>query len=196
MKTRLQMQRDVSAISDGKPVSSGVRDHASMLDRSVIQGFATTIQRKKASFKMKRLQILPLIFSLFFVFTAGTAAAQTPGTAGAAPMTREQAKKERDEFLRMHRYDVLNDNWVLNIGIEAPTSVKSRAEIRADRDEFLRTHRWDATHDSWVPLNNEPRELSKMSREQVRAETIQFARTHRWDDDKSAWVEITPRPKK
>lgn len=142
---------------------------------------------------MKRLHVLPLVFGLFFTFSGGMVNAQT---VGAAPMTREQVKMERDEFLRTHRWDTATDNWVMKPDIEAPTGMKSRAEVKAERDEFMRNHRWDPTSDNWVSLDKAPRDLSKMSREQVRSETAQFVRTHRWDDEKSAWVEITPRPPK
>ncbi|MGA8783933.1 MAG: hypothetical protein WB542_01290 [Polaromonas sp.] len=161
------------------------------------QGITTIAQHKKASFKMKRLQILPLVLGLFFTFSGGMANAQTAGaTAGAAPMTREQVKMERDEFLRTHRWDAATDNWVMKPGIEAPAGMKSRAEVKAERDEFMRNHRWDQASDNWVPMDKTPRDLSKLSREQVRSETAQFVRTHQWDDAKSAWVEITPRPPK
>jgi len=49
MKTNLQIQADFSALGVGKTTASGVKNHASMLDRSMIQGFSTTIQRKRAS---------------------------------------------------------------------------------------------------------------------------------------------------
>jgi hypothetical protein len=194
MKTNLQMQSDVSASGVGQTTASGVKNHAPMLDRAMIQGISTTIQSKKASFIMKRLQVLPVILGLSFALTAGMANAQaTGGAAGAAPVTREQVKMDRDEFMRMHRWDATSDNWVLKSDIEAPAGMKSRAEVKAQRDEFMRNHRWDAVSDNWVPLNKAPRDLGKMSRAQVRAETLQFNRTHQWNDDKSDWVEITPR---
>ncbi|MEO7161214.1 MAG: hypothetical protein ABJA84_03530 [Polaromonas sp.] len=159
------------------------------------QEITTIVQHKKASFKMKRLQVLPLVLGLFFTFSAAMVNAQTAGaTAGATPMTREQVKMERDEFLRTHRWDTETDNWVMKPGIEAPAGMKSRAEVKAEREEFMRNHRWDQVSDNWLPMDKAPRDLSKLSREQVRAEAAQFVRTHRWDDDKSAWVEITPRP--
>ena len=143
---------------------------------------------------MKRLQVLPVIWGLSFALTAGMANAQaTGGAAGAAPLTREQVKMDRDEFMRMHRWDATSDNWVLKSDIEAPAGMKSRAEVKAQREEFMRNNRWNQATEHWEPMNNAPRDLSKMSRAQVSAETIQFSRTHQWDDDKSDWVEITPR---
>lgn len=175
----------------------GLVNHTSKLYRSVIQGFTTTIPSKKVSFTMKRLQVLPVILGLSFAITAGMANAQAAGgAAGAAPMAREQVKMERDEFMRTHRWDPINDNWVLKSEVEAPAGMKSRVEIKAERDEFLRNHRWDPVSENWMPLAKAPRDLGKMSRAQVKSEALQFTRTHRWEDDKSAWVEITPRPPK
>jgi len=144
---------------------------------------------------MKRQQALPLILSLFCALGTGAAHAQDMGStaAAAAPLTREQVKRDRDEFLRTHRWDTITDNWVLKSGVEAPTGVKSRAEVKAERDEFLRNNRWNETRDQWEPLHKAPRDLGTMTREQVRAETRQFVRTHQWDEEKSAWVEMTPK---
>ena len=144
---------------------------------------------------MKRLPALPLILSLFFALGAGAAHAQNAGSAAeaAAPLTREQVKRDRDEFLRTHRWDTSTDNWVLKSGVEAPTGVKSRAEVKAERDEFLRNNRWNEARSEWEPLHEAPRDLSALTREQVRAETRQFIRTHQWDETQSAWVEITPK---
>lgn len=128
-----------------------------MLDRSVIQGNETTIQSKKASFVMKRLQVLPVILGLSFALTAGMANAQaTGGAAGAAPLTREQVKMDRDEFMRMHRWDATSDNWILSPDVEAPAGMKSRAEVKAERDEFLRSHSWNPVSGFYEPLDKAP----------------------------------------
>ncbi|MDO8252429.1 MAG: DUF4148 domain-containing protein, partial [Rhodoferax sp.] len=132
---------------------------------------------------MKRLHIYPLLFSLLFGSTATLVSAQTD-TPAATPLTREQVKRERDEFVRTHRYDLTSDNWVLKESMEPPTGMKTRAEVKAERDEFLRTHRYDQTSDAWV-TSETPRNMSTMTRAQVRDETRQFLRTHQWDDNSS-----------
>lgn len=140
-------------------------------------------------------RVLPLAFGLLFAVTAGTASAQTAADApGAAPATRDQVKKERDEFLRTHSYDERNDEWVLKPGVkvEPPAGVKTRAEIKAERDAFLRNNRWDTASADWVPLKNGPRELSTLTRQQERAETLQFVRTHHWDSENDMWVPAAP----
>ena len=65
---------------------------------------------------------------------SGLAPAQTTPANPESTLTRAQAKMERDEFLKTHRYDTGTENWVLKSGVEAPAGVKSRAEIKAHRD--------------------------------------------------------------
>lgn len=137
---------------------------------------------------MKRLTFsLPLLLSLCVGFTTDMAYAQSAGDKAAAPMTREQVKRDRDEFVKTHRYDTVSENWVLKPEFEPPTSMKTRAEVKAERAEFMKTHRYDPVDEIWLSLKGEPK--SNLSREQVRAETAQFVRTHEWDDDAGTWVE-------
>lgn len=141
-------------------------------------------------------QVLPLILTLCFAFTAGIANSQTTSGTSAAPLTRDQVKMERDEFMRTHRWDQYEDNWVLKSEVEGPAGVKSRAEVKAARDDFLRNHRWDPGVEDWVPVTKGPRDLGQRSRAQVKAEAIQFLRTHQWDGPQGTWTAITPRPPK
>jgi hypothetical protein len=117
-------------------------------------------------------------------------------TTAPAPLTREQVKMERDEFMKTHRYDPVTENWVMKPGFEAPVGVKSRTEVRAERDAFLRKHRYDMADNQWVPLTDEEAKVSNKPRAQVREETRQFMRTHQWDTAKEAWQEIKPSAKK
>lgn len=135
---------------------------------------------------MKILQI-PLVLGLIVGFNPALVYAQTPGETTAQALTREQIKKERDEFIKTHRYDSETDNWVLRKEYEPPASMKTRAQVKAERDEFIKTHKYDYATDSWVPLNGEPK--GTQTRAQVRAEAAQFLRTHTWNDIESSWVE-------
>lgn len=147
-------------------------------------------------FSMKGLQVLPLVLGLIFA-SAGVANAQTGGVKAETAPTRAQVKMERDEFLKTHRWDIVNDNWVMRPDFEAPAGVKSRTEIKAERDDFLRNNRWDVNSETWMSLKGQPRDLGKMSREQVRAETRAFLRTHEWrgEEGSGAWIEVKPRKK-
>lgn len=136
---------------------------------------------------MKRLHIYPLLFSLLFCSTATLVTAQTD-TPAATQLTREQVKRDRDEFVRTHRYDPVSENWVLKESMEPPSGMKTRAEVKADRDAFLRTHRFEPVSGTWV-ASETPRDRSTMTRAQVREEARQFHRTHQWDDNTSSWVE-------
>jgi hypothetical protein len=100
--------------------------------------------------------------------------------------TRLQVKMERDEFLKSHRWDHVNGEWVLKGDVMPPTGVKSREQIKTERDTFLRAHRWDREK-GWVPLKQE-RNLSTLTRAEVKAETAQFLRTHRWDEGRDTFV--------
>jgi hypothetical protein len=137
---------------------------------------------------MIRRSLPALLAGLAFSTLAPVALAQS-STTPSTPMTREQVKLERNEFLRSHEWDPNSDNWVLKPGFEAPTGVKTRDEVKAARDEFLRNHRWDGNTSSWVRLREGPRDLGQMSREQVRAETLEFMRTHEWDTTDEHWVD-------
>lgn len=135
---------------------------------------------------MKNLFIYPLLSGLLLISPATLVYAQTDSPA-AMPLTREQVKRERDEFIRTHRYDTASENWVLKEGMEPPKSMKTRAEVKAERDAFLRSHRYDQASEMWVPIEK-PRDRSTLTREQVREETRQFLRTHSWDPVKDTWV--------
>ena len=142
---------------------------------------------------MKRLQILPLLVGLL-VANIGLVHAQTTTTP--TPLTREQVKMDRDEFMKTHRYDPVTENWMLKSGFEAPMGVTSRSEVKAERDEFLRKHRYDVADNQWVPLSDEEVKTSTKSRDQVRQETKRFMTTHNWDEVKQVWVERKPAAKK
>ena len=145
---------------------------------------------------MKQLQVLPLLLGLLFASNATLVNAQSDTEKAEMPLTREQVKRDRDEFIKTHRWDTVTDNWVLKSGVEPPTGMKSRAEVKAERDEFLRTHRYDQNMDAWVPIQETPRNLSTLSRAQVKEETRQFLRTHQWDPVTDTWVEQNYRKKK
>jgi hypothetical protein len=135
---------------------------------------------------MKNLLIYPLLSGLLLISPATQVYAQTD-TPAAMPLTREQVKRERDEFIRTHRYDQATENWVLKEGMEPPKSMKTRAEVKAERDEFLRNHHFDQARDTWVP-NEKPRDMSTLTREQVKKERDEFIRTHNWDPVTDGWV--------
>jgi len=126
----------------------------------------------------------------------GFVSAQAASQPGQSNPTRQQAKMERDEFLRTHRWDGVSETWVLKSNVEVPKGVASRAQVKSDRDAFLSKNRWDPVTETWKPVLGEPRQLSKLSREQVKSETRQFMRTHEWDEDREAWIEKQPRPPK
>lgn len=121
--------------------------------------------------------------------SASNVNAQSATDSAAPPMSRQQVKIERDEFMRSHQWDVANENWVLKPGFEPPAGVMTRDEVKTARDEFLRNNRWDSTELTWVPLKEGPRDLGALSRDQVRAETLEFVRTHEWDAYDGKWVD-------
>jgi hypothetical protein len=125
-----------------------------------------------------------LTLSVAMMALAPTAYAQT-ATPPAAPASRMEIRMERDEFLKMHRYDDTNGEWMTNT---PSTSDLSRSEVKAERDKYLRTNRWNEATDSFTPMSGAPRELSTLTREEVKMERMQFARTHTWDNVKSMWV--------
>jgi hypothetical protein len=139
--------------------------------------------------------MLPTLLALAIAAAGGSVFAQATTAPAAAPVTRAQVKMETAEFLKTHRWDAADENWVLKSGVEAPAGVKTRAEIKADTNQFLRNNRWDETSSSWVSLKEKPRDLSTMTRAQVRAETSRFVRTHTFDEATQAWVD-RPQPKK
>ena len=153
-----------------------------------IAGTKNCIPRSKSN------RVLPLLMGL--VFSTGLVCAQGTSDASAASPTRAQVKMERDEFIKTHRWDQINETWTFKGGVEAPAGMKSRAEIKAARDEFLRNNKYDQTTESWVPLKAEPRNLSGLTREQMRAEIRHFARTHEWNPLTDQWDARTPSKKK
>jgi hypothetical protein len=82
---------------------------------------------------MKRGQVLTVLFSLLFAVAGGAVNAQTAGDNVAAPLSRAQVKKERDDFYKSHQYDAATENWVLRPGFEPPTRAMSRDEVKAER---------------------------------------------------------------
>ncbi len=145
------------------------------------------VQLKNRVSPLHAVRVAPLLLGLALVAPCELVHAQGSGDAAAA-QTRDQVKRDRDEFIKTHRWDAVTDGWVLKSGAEAPTGMKTRAQIRAERDEFLRNNRYDAGTDTWVPKKGEARTPSGKGREQVRQETRQFLRTHEWDAVTEAWV--------
>jgi hypothetical protein len=170
-------------------------EETALLTTYGIREMNTIASIKPSSGSMKHLQIVPLLLGLLLT-NIGLVNAQT--TVAPTPLTREQVKMERDEFMKSHRYDQVTENWVMKPGFEAPVGVKSRAEVKAQRDDFLRKHRYEGGVDSgkWVPLTDEEAKASNKSRAQVREETRQFVRTHQWDSVKEVWQEAKPAAKK
>ena len=91
-------------------------------------------------------------------------AQQATATATSGPLTRAQVKMEREDFIKSHKWDPENENWVLKPEYEPPGPMKGRAEVRKERDEFLKNNRWDTTTETWVPLV-QPRVVSQLSRD-------------------------------
>ena len=151
--------------------------------------------RPSKAFPLKRLLAVPLLLGMALA-TSPLVNAQTTAATPQAPLTREQVKMERDEFIKTHRYDVETDNWVLKPGFEAPAGVKNREQVKAERDEFLRNNRYDNESSAWVPRKPSKGAVSTLSRAQVREETRQFMRTHQWDSFNQAWQEVKPAVKK
>jgi hypothetical protein len=139
---------------------------------------------------------MALALGLLLAPAAGWVHAQDAAKKADAPLSRAQVKMERDEFLRTHRWDEAQENWVLKSGMEPPAGVKARAEVKAERDQFLRNNKWDEATSAWVPLAGTPRDMGAMTREQVRNETRQFMRTHRWDEATQGWVDKPAAKKK
>lgn len=150
---------------------------------------------------IKRLKALPLLLGLLCA-TTGMVNAQSAGDNAAmptqsmtTPMTREEVKRDRDEFIRTHRWDEEASDWVPKDGKAPATSMKSRAQVKTERNEFLRNNKYDMNNDAWMALKG-PRSMSTMSRDDVKSETREFLRTHRWDDKASKWVEYRSDMKK
>ena len=118
---------------------------------------------------------------------AGGATATSAGTG-----TQRPTAQQKQEFLRTHTYDHVNEVWVLKGGgtdsAAPPPDVKSRAQVKAERDDFLSKNRWDNVNSRWVPIQGEPRQLSTMPRDQVKQETEQFLRTYDYDEWSGSWV--------
>ena len=126
-----------------------------------------------------------MILSAMMLALSSTAYAQTTGNTAAAA-SRSDVRMERDAFLKAHRYDETQRNWIPNT---PSTSDTSRAEVKSARDQYLSTHRWDDANDNFVSITEKPRDMSLLSREEVKMETMQFSRTHTWDNKASKWVQ-------
>lgn len=146
----------------------------------------------KKNYTMRALQLLPFFLGLVVASVTGLATAQSTAAGAPAPLTRAQVKMERDEFLKSHTFNPVDETWQLKPGFEAPSGVKTRAEIRAERDEYMRNNRYDAGTQTWIPLKGTPRDLGSMTRAQMREETKQFIQTHRWDEASNSWMDKPP----
>lgn len=136
---------------------------------------------------MKTTPLWPMLIGLTLASAGLPTLAQTTVAAAAAPVTRQQIRMQRDEFLKTHRWDEASGLWTLRPGVEPPPGIKSRALVMAERDEFLRAHQWDDAQ-GWLPVPGTTRDLGNRSREQVRAETRAFLATHVWDEPTEKWV--------
>ncbi len=132
----------------------------------------------------KRICLSSLIFSAALIALSPTVYSQTTAPSSEA-MTRMEVRMDRDEFLKMHRYDEKENEWAPNT---PTTSDLSRAEVKAARDQYLSANRWNTANESFTPITGAPRDMGTMTREEVKMERMQFARTHRWDNQKSMWV--------
>ena len=142
-----------------------------------------------------KLYKLPLLLAIAIGFCGISLQAQTmTDKQAAAPMTRQQVKMERDEFLKLHRYDAANEEWILRPNIDPPAGMKTRAQVRAEKDEFLKANKFDSVTETWLPLKGVPK--STLTRAEVRAETAQFMKTHEWDEMNERWVEKAQRKAK
>jgi hypothetical protein len=133
-----------------------------------------------------------LIFGAAVLAISSTASAQAPSQPTAAA-ARGEVRLERDEFLKTHRYDEVNSDWIPHAQTKSDLS---RAEVKIARDKYLSTHRWDKAADAFTPITEAPRDMSTMSRDAVKMETLEFVRTHKWDSVTSAWVNVPARAKK
>ncbi|AKJ30768.1 hypothetical protein [Caldimonas brevitalea] len=144
---------------------------------------------------MRCTRLTASLLGTCLALTLQQAGAQTSKSsqAEAGGVTREQAKKERDEFLRTHSWDKVNSVWTVKENVKPPPGVKSREEIRAEAEDFVSRHRWDEQAGTWKTNDGPPRDLSTMTTEQRRLETQRFVDTHRWDEQGQAWVETGQR---
>ena len=69
------------------------------------------MSNQESGVTMKNLFIYPLLSGLLLISPATLVYAQTDNPA-AMPLTREQIKRERDEFIRTHSWDPVKDTWV------------------------------------------------------------------------------------
>jgi hypothetical protein len=132
------------------------------------------------------------VYSAALTVISTTAYAQTVTSPGAAA-SRMEIRMERDEFLKTHRYDDSESEWLPT----TPTNSNlTRVEAKAARNQYLANHRWDEASDSFMPLGGTPRAMSSLTREEVKMETMQFTRTHAWDNQTSKWVMKSARAKR
>jgi hypothetical protein len=115
------------------------------------------------------------------------------GCAQSSTPTVTPSSMTKEEFIRTHDYDHVNQVWVRKGGgnpAVPPPSVKSREQVKAETEAFLSKNRWDSGNSRWVPLD-QPRQVSTMSRDEVKRETEQFLNTHTYDERSERWV---PKP--
>jgi hypothetical protein len=66
---------------------------------------------------------------------------------------RAEVRKERDEFLKKHRWDTATETWVPLIQPRVVSQL-SREQVRRETREFLRTHEWDTVTEAWILKRN------------------------------------------
>ena len=132
--------------------------------------------------KSKCLSGLVLSMAVIAISPAAHAQSATPPGPAASRM---EIRMERDEFLKLHRYDDESSEW---LPIAPSTNELRRAEVKAARNQYLSTNRWHESNDAFVLILGAPRDMSTMTREEVKMERMQFARNYTWDNGKSAWV--------
>ncbi len=139
---------------------------------------------------IKRTHLSHLLCSAILITAATAAISQTTvtPTTSMTPASRSEVRMERDEFLKAHRYDENERDWLPQ---DAPTSNQPRTEVKAARDQFLSANRWDNKQSTFVPIQGTPRDISVMSREEIRMETMEFTRTHTWNNRQAKW-ELRP----
>ncbi|MCW7538431.1 hypothetical protein OOT46_11330 [Aquabacterium sp. A7-Y] len=170
---------NLSPCADVSPLLSAYRKRASN-PRTFVAGVID----------MKYPRLVASLLASAFVWLVPCADAQTSTQAG---KTREHVTMERDDFLKTHEFDPVNNTWSLKDDVEPPVGVKTREEMKAERDAFLSTHRWDERSQSWKPLDGAPKDMDKLSREQVREDTRKFVRTHEYNRETQTWVEKQPK---
>ena len=132
---------------------------------------------------IKRIDFSSLILSAVLLTATSTVFSQT--STPNAPAARSEVRMERDDFLKAHRYDENERDWIAQ---GTPSGNLPRAEVKVARDQFLSLNRWDNQQSAFVPIQGTPRVLGSMSREEVKMESMEFLRAYSWDNRESKWV--------